>query len=54
MKESLKQVSCDPTCGFLIRSHDVGELKKFVVDHAKKAHNMNITGKDVEEKMKSV
>jgi predicted small metal-binding protein len=48
---NLMEVSCDPACGFNIRSHDKKELTKFVQLHAKNAHKMEITAKDVEAKM---
>jgi len=50
----LKSVSCDPTCGFKVQSHDEQELTDIVIAHAKKAHNMDITAKDVKAKMKTV
>ena len=52
MAEKLKQVECDPKCGFLVRSHDEKELVDVAIQHAKKAHNMAITEKDVRTMMK--
>lgn len=52
MNQVLKQVSCDPECGFMIRSHDEKELTNIVKMHTKNAHNMNITDKDVQDRMK--
>ncbi len=52
MTGTLKKIECDPTCGFMIRSHDEKELVDIVTRHAKKAHNMNIPEKDVREKIK--
>ena len=49
----LKSVSCDPACGFMVRSHDEKELASIVIQHAKKAHNMKLTEKQVKEKMKT-
>jgi predicted small metal-binding protein len=34
---ALKQVECDPKCGFLIRSHDEKEVIKIAIEHAKKS-----------------
>ena len=51
MKGDYKQVTCDPTCGFQIKSHDDRELKRFVKEHAKNVHKMDVTDKDVEDKM---
>ncbi len=53
MEMEYKQVTCDPACGFQIKSHDEGEIKRFVKEHAKTAHHQNITGKDVEKMMKA-
>jgi len=51
MEMDYKQVSCDPSCGFLIKSHDENEIKKVVMDHVKNAHHQKISGKDVEKMM---
>jgi predicted small metal-binding protein len=50
--ENLKKVECDPTCGFMVRSHDEKELVEIVTKHAKKAHNMTITEKDAKGMIK--
>jgi predicted small metal-binding protein len=53
MAEKLKTVECDPKCGFLVRSHDEKELLDVAIQHAKKAHSMVITEKDVKKMMKN-
>jgi predicted small metal-binding protein len=50
--EKLKKVECDPKCGFAIQSHDEKEVVDIALQHAKKAHSMNITEKDVRGMMK--
>ena len=52
-KHVLKSVSCDPECGFMIRSHDEKELGAIVIEHAKTQHGKTITEKDVKGIMKS-
>ena len=52
MAEKLKKLECDPKCGFLIRSHDEKEIAEIAIKHAKKAHSMVITEKDVKTMMK--
>lgn len=52
-KHVLKSVSCDPECGFLVRSHDEKELSAIVIEHAKTHHDKVITEKDVKGIMKS-
>jgi predicted small metal-binding protein len=53
MAEILKQIECDPKCGFLVRSHDETEIVRIAKEHAEKAHKMTITEKDVKEMMKA-
>ncbi|RJQ14730.1 MAG: DUF1059 domain-containing protein [Nitrospiraceae bacterium] len=53
MAETLKKVECEPTCGFMIRSHDEKELIELVRQHAEKMHKMKVTDKDIREKMKT-
>ncbi|MBI5057298.1 MAG: DUF1059 domain-containing protein [Nitrospirae bacterium] len=53
MAETLKKVECDPTCGFMIRSHDEKEIIELVRQHAEKIHNMKVKEKDIIEKMKA-
>ena len=52
MAEKLKKVECDPKCGFLIQSHEEKEVVDIAIQHAKKAHSMAITEKDVRMMMK--
>jgi predicted small metal-binding protein len=52
MAENLKKIECDPTCGFMVRSHDEKELIDLVSRHAKNSHNMTVSEKDLREKMK--
>jgi predicted small metal-binding protein len=52
MANVLKQIECDPKCGFLVRSHDEKELIAIATEHAKKAHNMTVSEKDVKGMMK--
>jgi predicted small metal-binding protein len=54
MDKSLKEVTCDPMCGFMVRSHDEKELSEIVKAHAKNVHNMSITESDVKVKMRNV
>ncbi len=51
-KHELRSVTCDPACGFMVRSHDEAELTAIVKEHAKRAHNMEMTDAQVKEKMK--
>jgi len=50
--EKLKKIECEPKCGFLVRGHDEKEVVEIALQHAKKAHKMNITEKDVRGMLK--
>lgn len=51
--EHMKTVSCDPTCGFRVTSHDEAELVDIVKTHAKKKHAKEMSEADVKGMMKS-
>ena len=51
--KELKSYSCDPACGFMVRSHDEAELTGIVKEHAKKAHNMDMTDAQIKSGMKT-
>jgi len=52
MAEKLKKVECDPKCGFLIRSHEEKEVIDIALEHAKKAHKMALTEKEIRGMLK--
>lgn len=52
MAETLKEVSCDPKCGFSVKSHDEKEIIEIVKQHAKKSHNMTVSDKEIMGMMK--
>ena len=49
----LKSVTCDPACGFMVRSHSEKEIITMVKAHAKRMHNKVVTDKDVKAMMKT-
>jgi predicted small metal-binding protein len=53
MKGSLYSVTCDPDCGFMVRSHDKKEISSIVIRHAMKAHKKKVTEQDVMGMMKT-
>lgn len=53
MAETFKKISCDPSCGFEVKSRDEGELITIVKQHAKKFHDMDISDTDVRKRMQS-
>jgi len=50
--EKLKKIECDPKCGFMVRSHDEKEVVEIAMNHAKKAHKMSITEKELKGMVK--
>ena len=53
MKTELKKLECDPSCGFMARSHDEKELIEIALEHAKKFHKeIKVTEKDVKAMIK--
>lgn len=38
MEKKLKSISCDPICGFMVRSHDEEELIEMITAHGNKMH----------------
>ena len=48
----LMVVSCDPECGFMVKSHDEKELTEMVKSHAKNHHNKDVSDADVKGMMK--
>lgn len=53
MATALKQIECDPKCGFMIRSHDEKEIIEVAKEHAKKSHKMKVTEKEIRAMMKN-
>jgi predicted small metal-binding protein len=50
---ALMSISCDPKCGFMMRSRDEKELMKGAKDHMKKHHpDMKMSDKDIKGMMK--
>ncbi len=52
MLQKLIKIECDTSCGFMIKGRDEKELIEIVKIHAKKAHNMTVTDKEVKDKIK--
>ncbi|TSA28186.1 MAG: DUF1059 domain-containing protein [Ignavibacteriales bacterium] len=51
---SVKEVKCDPACGFCIQSKDEKEIVSVVKLHAKTHHQMVLTDAKVKEMIKDV
>ena len=54
MSKDLKEVQCDPSCGFMMRSRDEKELIDATIKHAQKMHSKKVTAKEVRSMMKTV
>jgi predicted small metal-binding protein len=53
MQGPLMSVTCDPACGFMVRSHNQKELISIVKKHAKQMHKMEMTDAQIKEKIKT-
>jgi len=53
-KDTLKQISCDPECGFQIRSHEEKEVVKFAHDHVKAVHHKDVPTNELKSMMMEV
>ena len=52
--EQLFSVSCDPKCGFMVKSHDKDEAVGHAMQHASKKHpEMKVTVDQVREMVKA-
>ncbi len=47
----VKEVTCDPSCGFVVKSRDEKEIVSVVKQHAKTHHHMKLSDKDVRAKI---
>jgi predicted small metal-binding protein len=52
--EQLVEVACAPECGFRLQTHDKLELFNLVKTHAKGAHDMKMSDRDVEGRMRII
>lgn len=50
----VKQIACDPACGFVVQSRDEKELVSMVKLHAKTHHHMKVSDKDAKAKITDV
>ncbi len=48
----LKNISCDPMCGFSLTSHDEKELLEMVGAHAKKMHKKDVPASELKKMIK--
>ena len=52
--EKLKQISCDPMCGFKVQSHDESELIQIAKKHTHDKHNKDYSTDEIKKFMKDV
>ena len=54
MEGVLKQLSCDPVCGFLLKDHDEAEIMDLGMRHVKNSHpDMNVTSDQLKGMIKN-
>jgi len=49
MTEQMKKAQCPSPCNFMVKSHDEKEIVEFVMQHAKKSHNMDLAEQDAKK-----
>jgi predicted small metal-binding protein len=49
----MKSVTCDASCGFMVRSRDEKEVVDATKNHVRRMHKQEISDKDVRGMMKS-
>ena len=47
----IKQIACDPACGFVVQGRNEKELISIVKHHMKMVHKMNLTDAQIKEKV---
>jgi predicted small metal-binding protein len=53
MAEELKSISCEPKCGFMVRSSDENELIETIKTHVKKKHpGLEMSDQDIKGMIK--
>jgi predicted small metal-binding protein len=52
--EKMKSITCDPECGFMVRSHDENEVMDVAKKHAKDMHEMDASEEELKGMMKTV
>jgi len=50
----VKEIACDPACGFVVRSRNEKELVSIAREHLKTVHHMKMSEKEMKEKVKAV
>jgi len=54
-KGHMKQIECDPSCGFTVKSHDEDEVVKMAMEHIRNKHpDMELSEEDAKGMVKTV
>lgn len=54
MDQKMHSISCDPMCGFMVKSHDENEVVDLAMKHVSSKHSeKNLTMEQVKSSMKS-
>jgi len=54
MQETLKELVCDPLCGFKVQSHDENEIVSIGLSHTKNMHQLNMTASEIRSQLKTI
>jgi len=52
MNEKMASIECDPSCGFMVRSHNEREVVDFTKSHVKKAHKKKASDAELKKMIK--
>ena len=51
--KGMKSITCDPSCGFMVRSHDEKEVMQAGRYHVEKVHGHKASDKEIKAMIKS-
>lgn len=51
MEQKVYEVDCEPSCGFMVRSHNKQEVESMSIEHVKNAHHHKISKAEVDRMM---
>ena len=51
MDDKVKKISCDPSCGFAVQSHDEDEVIEDAKKHMKMMHDQDVSDAEAKKMM---
>ena len=53
-QKDLFEISCDPICGFQLRTHNEGELQNLTKQHVKSQHDKTVSSEEIRKMEKRI